>query len=109
MDALPLLTLLILIPPFGAVLLALVSRPDSARWLALLTLLVELAVTLGVMAGFDPAQAGFQWVERRYWIPSLNIDYMVGVDGLSLLFLPLTVLLFLGIVIASWNSVRIMP
>jgi NADH-quinone oxidoreductase subunit M len=109
MDELPLLTLLILIPPLGAALMAVISRPEAARRLALLTLLVELGVALWVAAGFDPSVAGFQWVERRYWIPSLNIDYMVGVDGLSLLFLPLTVLLFLGIVITSWNSVRTMP
>ncbi|HEY0720068.1 MAG TPA: NADH-quinone oxidoreductase subunit M [Gammaproteobacteria bacterium] len=109
MDALPLLTLLILLPPFGAVLMVAVWRPASARWVALLTLGAELAVALGVVAGFEPGVAGFQWVERRYWIPSLNVDYMVGVDGVSLLFLPLTVLLFLGIVIASWNAVRTMP
>src|SRR5512139_1008879 len=109
MDALPLLTLLILVPPLGAALMAVISRPETARWLALLTLIATLGVAVAVVVGFDPMLAGFQWVERRYWIPSLNIDYMVGVDGLSLLFLPLTVLLFLGLVIASWNSVRIMP
>lgn len=108
MDVLPLLTLLILIPPAGALLMALL-RAEHARRLALVTLLVELAVALGIVAGFDPHATGFQWVERRYWIPSLNIDYMVGVDGVSLLFLPLTVLLFAGIVTVSWNSVRTMP
>lgn len=109
MDALPLLSLLILIPPLGAALMAVISRPETARWLALLTLLATLGVAMAVVIGFDPAMAGFQWVERRYWIPTLNIDYMVGVDGVSLLFLPVTILLFLGIVIASWNSVRTMP
>lgn len=109
MDSLPLLTLLILIPPAGALLMGLLPRPQTARWLALLTLLIDLGLALGLVAGFDPGSSGFQWVERRYWIPTLNIDYMVGVDGVSLLFLPLTVLLFLGIVVTSWNAVRTMP
>src|SRR5512143_2754889 len=98
MDALPLLTLLILIPPIGAALMALLSRYETARLVALLA-----------VAGFDPSGGGFQWVEQRPWIPTLHITYMVGVDGISLLFLPLTVLLFAGIIIASWNSVRLMP
>src|SRR5512143_2174537 len=109
MDALPLLTLLILIPHIGAALMALLSRYETARLVALLTVAVDLALALLAVAGFDPSGGGFQWVEQRPWIPTLHITYMVGVDGISLLFLPLTVLLFAGIIIASWNSVRIMP
>jgi len=109
MQSLPLLTLLILIPPIGAALMALVSRPESARRVALLIVIADLVVALVLVVGFDPNYGGFQWLEQRDWIPTLHIHYLVGVDGLSLLFLPLTVLLFAGIIIASWNTVRIMP
>jgi len=109
MDALPLLTLLILIPPLGAALMALLARHETARLVALLTVAADLVLSLWLVAGFDPASGRFQWVEQRPWIPTLHITYMVGVDGISLLFLPLTALLFAGIIIASWNSVRVMP
>src|SRR5512143_3159353 len=105
---LPLLTLLILVPPVGAAMMTLVSRLETVRRTALLIVIADLLVALLVAVGFDPGYPGFQWVEQRNWIPTLHITYMVGVDGLSLLFLPLTVLLFAGIIIASWNSVRLM-
>jgi NADH-quinone oxidoreductase subunit M len=43
------------------------------------------------------------------WIASLNVHYLVAVDGLSVLFLPATALLFLGSLVASWNAVRAAP
>ena len=55
---------------------------------------------------FNPAEAGFQLVEETTWIPSLNVHYLIGVDGISVLFPPLTLLLFLGTILASWTGVR---
>jgi NADH-quinone oxidoreductase subunit M len=109
MDGLPLLSLLFLTLPLGALLAWLLPRPESARVIALATALIDLVVACLVVFVFDPAQPGFQLVEKRDWIPGLNIHYLVGVDGISVLFLPATVLLFIGVTLASWNSVHTLP
>jgi NADH-quinone oxidoreductase subunit M len=104
-----LLMLLLLAYPLGAALVWLAPRPERARKVALAVNAVGLALTLLVLAGFDPTQSGFQMVASSAWIPSLNIHYAVGVDGISILFLPATALLFLGVNLASWNSTRELP
>jgi NADH-quinone oxidoreductase subunit M len=109
MENFPLLSLLFLTLPLGAALAWLLPRPESARVIALGTALIDLVVALAAVFVFDPRQAGFQLVEKHDWIPSLNIHYLVGVDGISILFLPAAVLLFIGVILASWNSVHTLP
>lgn len=105
----PLLSLLFITLPLGAVLAWLLPRPEWARGAALGTALLDLVIAVAVVAMFDPANPEFQLVESATWIPSLNIRYLVGVDGISVLFLPATVLLFIGVILASWNSVHSLP
>ena len=106
---LPLLSLLLVTLPIGALLVWLVRDPRQARWIALGTLVIDLVLAFVVVAHFDPAIAGFQLMEEASWMPSLNIHYRVGVDGISVLFLPLTIILVLGVVAASWNAIRTLP
>ncbi len=107
--SLPLLSLLFITLPLGAALSWLWPRADRARWIALGTALVDLVISLVILARFDTTRAGFQLIEQANWIPSLNVQYLVGVDGLSVLFLPATILLFIGVILASWNSIRQLP
>lgn len=109
LNGVPLISLLILSLPLGAILVWLTPNSQLVRWIVLGTALFDLLLSLLILILFDPQQSGFQMVERLSWIPSLNIHYQVGVDGFSVLFLPMTVLLFIGVVLASWNSVRTMP
>jgi len=109
MDRLPLLSLLLLVPVGAAGLVWLWPREQSARVLALAAAALELVLAASVVAAFDRANPGFQQVERGDWIPTLNIQFLVGVDGISVLFLPLTALLFAGVIVASWNGARFMP
>lgn len=104
----PWLSLLLLMLPLGAALTALFPGKES-RWAALTMALLALLVSLVIVAGFDPRQTGFQFVETTPWIPDLGIAYRLGVDGLSVLFLPFTALLFIGVILASWNAIRTMP
>ncbi len=108
MADIPFLSLMILTLPVAAALIWLAPHP-LARWIATVAALLDLLLAVIVVARFDPNTPGFQLLERSEWMPSLNIQYLVGVDGISVLFLPLTVLLFLGVILASWNSVRKMP
>ena len=108
-NEIPILSLMIITLPIGAGLIWLIPSVNAARWIALLTAMVDLCLSLLALLGFDQSKDGFQFVEHTRWIPSLHIDYIMGVDGISILFLPLTVLLFIGVILASWNNMRKMP
>lgn len=101
----PLLSFLIFLPVAGALVLWLLPA-RLARGLTALVMLAVLALASAVMLAFDPSGPRFQLVERALWVASLDVHYQVGVDGLSVLFLPATALLFLGSLVACWNSVR---
>ncbi|MCN4143680.1 MAG: NADH-quinone oxidoreductase subunit M [Thiohalomonas sp.] len=105
----PILSLLLFVLPIAAGLILVTGDQSKARWIALLGAISSLLISLGIVINFDQANAGFQFIERLAWMPGLNIDYIVGVDGISVLFLPLTSLLFIAIILASWNSIRTMP
>jgi NADH-quinone oxidoreductase subunit M len=109
MDGLPLLSLLFLPLLLGVALIWLWPRAIGARGIALLAALVNLGVAVAVLLSFDTSDAGFQLIEKHAWIPSLNIHYLVGIDGISLLFLPATGLLFIAVILASWTSVHTLP
>jgi NADH-quinone oxidoreductase subunit M len=103
----PLLSLLLL--PLGGLLLPLLPDPARARRAALAIALGTLGLAVWVVLRFDPARPGFQLVEQAVWIPGLQVAYRVGVDGLSVLFLPLTALLFVGAILISRTTQRALP
>ena len=103
--SLPLLSLLIFLPLAAALLLWLLPARLTRHLVALSMLLTLLLATLSLYT-FVPAGPRFQFLERAPWIASLNVHYLVGVDGLAVLFLPATALLFLGSLVASWNLVQ---
>jgi NADH-quinone oxidoreductase subunit M len=101
------LTLILLLPLAGAVLVSLV--PDRAKlpnWIALLTALGTFGLTLHLPAHFLLGQTGFQFEINRPWIDNPAIFYHVGVDGLSLWLVVLTGLLAPIGVVASWNAIK---
>ena len=102
---LPLLSLLVFTPLAGALALWLLPA-RAARSVAALAMGLTLLIATAVLFIYDPAGPRFQLVERAGWIASLNVDYRVGIDGLSVLFFPSTALLFLGSLVASWNRVQ---
>ncbi len=106
---LPLLSLLIFGPFLGIALIWLVRDEGQVRLIALATVLLDLLLALQVLWQFDVSHPGFQLLERAEWISSLAIQYAVGIDGISVLFLPLTVLLFAAVILAGWRNIRSMP
>jgi NADH-quinone oxidoreductase subunit M len=109
MSDLPLLSALLLVYPAGAALIWLMPGRLPPRLLATVANGLGVALSLAALAGFDRTRTDFQLLERGEWIHSLNIHYALGVDGISVLFLPATALLFLGVTLASWNSARPLP
>ena len=103
-----LLSYAIWVPIIGGLLVLAVGdrRAEAARWLALLVSLAAFAVTIPLFTGFDPRTAAMQFSERVAWIPSLNIFYHLGIDGISLWFILLTSFLTVLVVISSWRNVK---
>ena len=101
----PWLSVTIFLPLVGViVLLAWRSIPDDvARVVGLVTSVGVFVVSLGVLGRFDPQQAGFQLVEHATWIESLNLQYIVGIDGVSLWMVLLTTFLMPIAILASWR------
>lgn len=103
----PLLSLLIWLPILGGVfsLLAGNKRPELARWLALGFALLTLALCVPLFTGFDTTTASMQFVEQRAWIPAYDIQYHLGVDGLSVPLIGLTALVGVLVLVGAWGSV----
>src|SRR5579863_4769557 len=102
-----LLTVLTFLPVAGTLALLLL-RDDDHIWirrLAMATAVVEFALSLLLLRGFDMHAAGYQWEEFRNWIPQPPIHYHMGVDGLSLFLVLLTTLLTPISILSSWKSI----
>ncbi|MDR3065896.1 MULTISPECIES: NADH-quinone oxidoreductase subunit M [Comamonas] len=103
-----LLSLSIWVPiAFGALLLAFSKegQANAVRWLALIGALIGFAVTIPLVTGFDTTTANMQFVENALWIERFNIHYHLGVDGISMWFVPLTAFITVIVVIASWANI----
>jgi NADH-quinone oxidoreductase subunit M len=87
------ITLLILTPLVGA-LFTMITLPNSARGIALGFNTLSALVVFLLWQNFDPSAAGLQLAERHAWIPAIGAEYLVGIDGLSLLLLILTSIVF---------------
>ncbi len=101
----PLLSIVVFLPIAGALAALVLRSADAARWLALGTTLATLAASLPLWAGFDRGTHAFQFVEEYEWIPTFNIHYAVGVDGISLLLVLLTTCLSPIVVLCSWHAI----
>ena len=106
MTGYPLLTAMIFLPLVGAAVVLLFGSERLARWMALATTLVVLAVSAPLYWSFDKSSSALQFVESSNWIPTLNIAYKVGVDGISLPFIFLAAVLSVLCVAVSWIAVR---
>jgi len=103
----PLLSLLIWLPMLGGVLALMLGerRAQAARWLALVTAFVALALTVPLLTGFDYANPGLQFLEAKDWIPAYDIRYTLGADGISIALIALTTLTTVLVLIGAWGSI----
>jgi NADH-quinone oxidoreductase subunit M len=104
----PLLSLAIWLPIVFGVLVLAVGRDDNpglTRWLSLIGAVAGFLVTLPLVQQFDNATHGMQFVEKTMWIERFNIFYSLGIDGLSLWFIPLTAFITAIVVISAWEVI----
>jgi NADH-quinone oxidoreductase subunit M len=103
----PILSLITFLPLAGVLLLTTLSGAEeavarNARWIALWTSLIVLGLGIYLWVSFDPGQAGFQFIEDHPWFSGVGVDYHMGVDGISLLLVLLTVFLTPIAILSSW-------
>jgi NADH-quinone oxidoreductase subunit M len=92
---------------FGLVLLAF-GRDDqvrAVRWLALVGAVISFLLTLPLYSGFKLGTAAMQFVEYQPWIERFNVNYHLGVDGISFWFVLLTAFINVVVVIAGWEVI----
>lgn len=104
-----LLNLLIWLPIIGGVFVLLTgddSNPNISRYLSLFTVLLCLLLCIPLVTGFDLLTSGMQYIDETPWMPALGINYSVGIDGLSLLLIVLSIFTNLIVILATWDSVN---
>ncbi len=106
----PILSTITFLPLLGALFIMLVRGDEAtvasnSRAVALWTTLITLLLTLFMLTRFDGSTAAFQFVERVAWLGD-GVDYAMGVDGISVLFVVLTAALMPICVLAGWNSIK---
>lgn len=107
-----LLSLAIWVPIVAGVLVLATGsdqRAGLARILAFLGALAGFLITLPLFTGFDRLSGGYQFTELYHWIPMLNINYALGVDGISVLFIILNAFITLMVVLAGWEVIQKRP
>lgn len=104
----PILSTLIFLPIAGAALLLLIPRAKEslAKWVGLLVSIAAFILSIPLFTNFDKATHLMQFAERHKWIPSWNITYYLGLDGISVLFVLLSTLITILCVLISWNSIK---
>ena len=102
----PILTASTFFPLAGALIMLFLKRGPFIKWFALATTVTTFIVSLPIYKHFDKTTYKMQFVEIYSWIPAWNINYKVGVDGISVLFIILVALLSILCVSVSWKAIQ---
>lgn len=102
------LTVMELLPLVGAALIATVGKEkvDAIKKMAFMTTLLVAVAGIALALQFDRNNAGLQFVEKREWIPAFGINYAVGIDGIALVLILMSVILAPVVVLAGWNEAQ---
>ncbi len=104
-----LLTIVIFAPLLGALAIALFvpkSNESAIKWIANVVAFVDFALSLVLLQGFDATSTQLQHVTKVSWIPTLGVEYFIGIDGISLLLVILTTALGFISVLSSWTYIE---
>jgi NADH-quinone oxidoreductase subunit M len=105
-EGFPLLSTIVFLPLAGALVLLFLPGENVQRIWAMAVTSVTAAISLPLYSRFDLTTAKYQFGEHASWIPSLNINYTLGIDGISLLLVLLTTLILPLCVLGSWTYIK---
>ena len=105
----PILSTVIFLPVIGALVLTLIRRSNETliKWTALIFAVLTFLLSLPLFINFDKTTYKMQFVERYDWIPSWNIQYFLGIDGISIFLVLLTTISSILCILISWHSIKI--
>ncbi len=109
MSNMPLLTLITFLPALGAVIIMLFMKKEQTKAIkgfATAVVVLDFLISLPLWFLFDQAEAGFQFVEKVSWIPTIGVSYFVGIDGISVLLVLLTTLTMIIGVVCSFTAIE---
>ncbi|MBA3974532.1 MAG: NADH-quinone oxidoreductase subunit M [Candidatus Solibacter sp.] len=103
-----LLSLILFTPLIGVLVLLFIPgrMKDAVRWWANISAVAGFLVSLPLIMNFDKSLDGYQFVERINWIPALGVQYLIGVDGISVLMVMLTTFMGMLAIFSSWDSIN---
>lgn len=104
-----LLNILIWLPIIGGVFVFLTAddkNPNVSRYLSLFTVILTLVICVPLINGFNIDNSNMQYVEDLIWMPALGINYSLGIDGLALLLIVLSIFTNLIVILATWDSIK---
>lgn len=102
----PILSIVTFFPLLGVLLIILLKNDKAARFIALLTTVTNLIISIPLFTNFDKSSPSFQFVEFYKWIPPINAYYKMGIDGISILFVLLTLIISILCVAVSWKAIQ---
>lgn len=107
----PVLSVLTFLPLLGALFILFTRGPEAvvarnARYAAIYASGITFLVSLYLLANFSPDNGKYQFIESISWLPSLGLQYTMGVDGISLFFIMLSTALTPICILASWHSIQ---
>ncbi len=104
----PILSTVIFLPVAVAALMLFINRANTGaiKWTALIASLATFVLSLPLFTSFDKSTYKMQFSEFHEWIPAFNINYAIGVDGISVLFVLLSTLITITCVLVSWNAIK---
>ena len=107
----PILSAVIWLPVLGGMLVLFSGdkAPNVSRWLALAFAVLTFLISLPLFSGFDSTTAAMQFQENRPWIEAFNVNYHLGVDGISMPLILLTTFVTILVIIAGWEVIQYKP
>jgi NADH-quinone oxidoreductase subunit M len=102
----PILSTTIFLPLIGAILILLMNNDKVIKITALVTGIITFLVSLFLFANFNPATHLFQFGEFIPWIPAYNLNYILGIDGITIFLILLTTMLTPICILCSWTAIK---
>ncbi|VAW44819.1 NADH-ubiquinone oxidoreductase chain M, partial [hydrothermal vent metagenome] len=104
----PILSTLIWLPIVGGLLVLFAGRnnPTLAKWLSLFTVGLTFILSIPLWTEFDSTTASMQFVENVPWIPMFNVNYHLGIDGLSMPLILLTTFTQVLVIVSAWDVIK---
>ncbi|MGC9519247.1 MAG: complex I subunit 4 family protein [Desulfuromonadaceae bacterium] len=102
----PVLSMLLIVPVIGAIVAMFLRGDTVLKYWSLAVTLITAIISVPLWTCFDRTTAKYQFVELRHWFPELDLNYVVGVDGISVLLVLLTTFVMPLCVLCSWTYIQ---